>query len=75
MKKAIDKSAPDFPALAVTKIEILETINAGGFSEELRTHWKTVVLPLLKGLLPGGKNVTLAFLSDPPVLEIRRPVS
>jgi hypothetical protein len=40
---------------------------------EFREHWKTVVLPVLNALVPGG-NMMLAFLTDPPTMEIRRQV-
>ena len=55
------------------QVEILHSIDATGLTPELRVHWKTTVLPVLNALVPGGK-VTLAFLSDPPTLEIRRAV-
>jgi hypothetical protein len=63
------------PASTTSKtVEILETIDAGGFSEEVREHYKSHVLPLLRRLVPGGESLTLAFLSDPPTIELRRGV-
>lgn len=56
-------------------VEILETIDAGGFSEEVREHYKSHVLPLLRKLVPGGEGLQLVFLTDPPTLELRRGVS
>jgi hypothetical protein len=56
-------------------VEILETIDAGGFSDEVRDHYKSHVLPLLRRLIPGGENLQLVFLSDPPTMELRRGVS
>jgi hypothetical protein len=56
-------------------VEILETIAAGGFSDEVREHYKSHVLPLLRKLVPGGENLQLVFLSDPPTMELRRGVS
>ena len=56
-------------------MEILETIDAGGFSEEVREHYKSHVLPLLRKLVPGGEGLQLVFLTDPPTLELRRGVS
>jgi hypothetical protein len=64
------------PASSTTKtVEILETIDAGGFSEEVREHYKSHILPLLRKLIPGGESLQLVFLSDPPTLELRRGVS
>jgi len=56
-------------------VEILETIAAGDFSDEVREHYKSHVLPLLRKLVPGGESLQLVFLSDPPTLELRRGVS
>jgi hypothetical protein len=56
-------------------VEILETIAAGGFSDEVREHYKSHVLPLLRKLVPGGESLQLVFLSDPPTMELRRGVS
>jgi hypothetical protein len=56
-------------------VEILETIAAGGFSDEVREHYKSHVLPLLRKLVPGGETLQLVFLSDPPTMELRRGVS
>ena len=53
-------------------IEILESIDASDFTEEIREHYKVGVLPLLKRLLPNGENLQLVMLSDPPTIEIRR---
>jgi len=55
-------------------MEILHTMDAQGLTAELREHWKAVVLPVLKSLLPNGQGVTLAFLSDPSAVEIRRTI-
>ena len=57
---------------ATTTIEILESIDATGFSDELREHYKSHVLPLLQKLLPGGKGLQMVLLSDPPTIELRR---
>lgn len=62
------------PASNSKTVEILETIDAGGFSEEVREHYKSHVLPLLRRLVPGGESLQLAFLSDPPTIELRRGV-
>jgi hypothetical protein len=64
------------PPLSRSKtVEILETIDAGGFSEEVREHYKSHVLPLLRRLVPGGQELQLVFLTDPPTLELRRGIS
>jgi predicted DNA-binding transcriptional regulator AlpA len=53
-------------------VEILEIINSAGFSEELKGHYKTHVLPLLKKMLPGGQSIQLVQIFDPPGIEIRK---
>jgi len=54
------------------QVEILDTIDVTGFSQEIRDHYKSNVLPLLQRLVPQGKALNMVFLSDPPTLEIRR---
>ena len=56
----------------IKTIEIIETIDVSGFSEEIREHYKSHVFPLLKKLLPGGQGLQMVFLSDPPTIELRR---
>ena len=53
-------------------IEILESIDAAGFSNELREHYKSHILPLLKRLLPNGERLQIVMLSDPPAIELSR---
>jgi hypothetical protein len=55
-------------------IEILETIDASGFSDEVREHYKSHVLPLLQKLMPTGEKLQMVFLTDPPTIELRRGV-
>ncbi len=55
-------------------IEILESIDATGFSEEVREHYKSHVLPLLQRLITQGEKLQMVFLSDPPTIELRRLV-
>ena len=55
-------------------IEILESIDATGFSDEVREHYKSHVLPLLQKLMPTGEKLQMVFLSDPPTIELRRGV-
>ena len=81
-RKPGDKKAPMAPreirvlSHSTTKtVEILETIDAGGFSDEIREHYKSHVLPLLRKLVPGGEALQLVFLTDPPTLELRRGVN
>lgn len=74
VEKRVAKSVETEPKMNSVRVEILHTINSTGLTPELREHWKTVVLPVLRGLLPSGKEISLAFLTDPPTLEIRRVV-
>jgi hypothetical protein len=55
-------------------IEILETIDASGFPEEIREHYKSHVLPLLQRLIAQGDRLQMVFLSDPPTIELRRSI-
>lgn len=55
-------------------IEILDSIDATGFSNEVREHYKSHVLPLLQKLMPQGEKLKMVFLSDPPTIELRREV-
>lgn len=75
LSAAPKESRPAAFASGTKTIEILETIDAGGFSEEVREHYKSHVLPLLRKLVPGGETLQMVFLSDPPTLELRRGVS
>jgi hypothetical protein len=56
-------------------LEILESIDSTGFSEELHGFYKTHVLPLLKRLLPGGSSLQMVFLTDPSRIEIRKLIT
>ena len=56
-------------------VEIIETLDIEGFSDELKSHYKSHILPLLQKLVPDGPKLHMAFLSDPPKLEIRRIIS
>jgi hypothetical protein len=69
------ESRPAVKASTTKTVEILETIDAGGFSDEIREHYKSHIMPLLRKLIPGGDSLQLVFLSDPPTLELRRGVS
>lgn len=62
---------PTLPALSTKTIEIVASIEADKFSEELRSHYKSHFLPLLQKLWPG-QGLHMVFLSDPPVIELRR---
>ena len=65
------QEAPTLPALPAKTIAIVASIETAGFSEELRDHYKSHVLPLLQKLWPG-QGLHMVFLSDPPVIELRR---
>lgn len=68
------ESEMEIPRSMMT-LEIIESLDITGFSEELKRHYKSHILPLLQKHLPDGPKLHLAFLSDPPVLEIRRFIS
>ncbi|MDQ3002158.1 MAG: hypothetical protein M3Y08_12975 [Fibrobacterota bacterium] len=72
------QSAPrEFHATASSHsktIEILDSIDTTGFSNEIREHYKSHVLPLLQKLMPQGEKLKMVFLSDPPTIELRREV-
>lgn len=55
-------------------IEILDSIDATGFSDEIREHYKSHVLPMLQKLMPQGQKLQIVFLTDPPTIELRRIV-
>ncbi|MBW8887499.1 MAG: hypothetical protein JF616_07045 [Fibrobacteres bacterium] len=77
-KKAVvvhRESRPAASASTTKTVEILESIDADGFSEEIREHYKSHIMPLLRKLIPGGESLQLVFLSDPPTYELRRGVS
>ena len=57
-----------------TRFEILGTVEASSFTPELMNHYRSHFLPLLKRLHPDGPDIQFAFLSDPPVIEIRRMI-
>jgi hypothetical protein len=69
------ESRPTAAASKTKTVEILESIDADGFSEEIREHYKSHIMPLLRKLIPGGESLQLVFLSDPPTYELRRGVS
>jgi hypothetical protein len=62
------------PTNPTKTVEILESIDATGFSEEVREHYKSHVLPLLQRLITQGEKLQMVFLSDPPTIELRRSV-
>jgi hypothetical protein len=69
-RPAAAASAPSRSS-SVKTIEILESIDAEGFSDEIKEHYKSRVLPLLQKLMPGN-GLHMVFLSDPPTIELRR---
>ena len=56
-------------------VEILDTVDISSFSPEIRNHYSTHVLPMLKRLIPDGPAIHFAFLADPPSIEIRKMVT
>ncbi len=62
---------PSLPSLSTKTIEIVASIDAAKFTDELREHYKSHFLPLLQKLWPG-QGLHMVFLSDPPVIELRR---
>lgn len=60
--------------LAGIQLEIVDSIDVSGFTEEVRSHYKTHILPMLQRLLPRGKDLQMVSLADPPLIEIRRPL-
>lgn len=71
MKRATN---PPPATLAGRKVQILDTIDATGFSDELKETFKCILLPILQRNIPDGKKIELAFLSDPPLIEVRKPL-
>jgi len=57
------------------RFEILGLVEISSFSKELKEHYSSHVLPLLKKLHPDGPVISFAFLSEPPAIEIRKMVS
>ncbi len=74
-KKVVENPRNGKAALSGTKVEILHSMDASMLTPELREHWKSTVLPVLKTLVAAGETINLVFLSDPVTLEIRRVVS
>jgi hypothetical protein len=60
------------PSNTITRVEILETLDCSGFTQEIRDHYKSHILLLVQRQIPDGERISFAFLSDPPGLEIRR---
>lgn len=74
-KESLEETKNGKTPPASVRIEILETIEAHGMTEDLRGYYKTHFLPLLRKLHPYGHQLQLVFPSDPPTLEIRRIIS
>lgn len=62
-------------AMAGKRFEIMETLDSSTFSSELKAQYISEFLPLLKKLVPQGKEIQIVFLIDPPRMEIRRPAA
>lgn len=74
-QKASEPKNSVLPARAIMTVDILESIDIAGLSDELKSHYQTHILPLLKRIVPDGPSLQMVFLSDPPKMEIRRLVS
>ena len=53
-------------------VEILAETDSSGFSEEIKRHYQSHILPLLKKLVAGGEALQMVFHTDPAKIEIRR---
>lgn len=75
--KVVERSKPEKmePRSNSIHIEILESIDISGFSSEILNHYRTHIIELLRKVVPNGKTLRMAVLSDPPILEIQRVVS
>lgn len=63
------------PAVGTTMtVEILDTIDSSRFSDEVKLHYQTHILPLLKRIVPDGSSIQLVHLTDPPSIEIRKVI-
>lgn len=59
---------------ASMRVEILDMVDTSTFSQELKDHYRSHVLPLLRRIHPDGPSIHFAFLLDPPAIEIRKMV-
>ncbi len=59
---------------AYMKIEIMESVDISSFTLELKEHYRSHILPMVKRLHPEGHSIHFAFLADPPCIEIRKMV-
>lgn len=57
------------------RIEILDSIDIANLPDDIKEHYKTNILDMLRRLVPDGKNLRMVFMSDPPTLEIQRIVT
>lgn len=77
-RKNADSNAPPGGRSGVTTtmtVEILDTIDSSGFSDEVKLHYQSHILPLLKRVVPDGFSIQLVELIDPPSMEIRKIIS
>lgn len=66
--------APFIANPSVMTVEILAETDSKGFSNEIKAHYQSHILPLLKRVVPGGGALQLVFHSDPEKIEVRRLV-
>lgn len=69
-----ESSSMNGTAKGYMRVEILDTVDISSFSPEIKAHYNSHVLPLLKRLRPDGPSIHFALLSDPPAIEIRKVV-
>jgi hypothetical protein len=59
----------------IMTVEILESIDASGFSAGLKREYVESFQPLLRQVIPGGNALQVVVLESPPRIEVRRLIS
>ena len=59
----------------IMTVEILESIDAAGFSVDLKREYVENFQPLLRQVIPGGSSLQIVVLESPARIEVRRLVS
>ena len=65
----------DFWPKPIMTVEILESIDATGFSADLKREYVDNFQPLLRQVIPGGSALQIVILESPPRIEVRRLIS
>lgn len=65
---------PSWPKPIMT-VEVLESIDAAGFSAVLKREYVENFQPLLRQVIPGGSALQIVVLESPPRIEVRRLIS